>query len=493
MPTLPSPINFVTGPGNNVPRNLPYPIDGSNERIARLRSELQGVRTGIQRIVSGLQDLNETTRQQEIAAEATSFTMPPRSEIQASSRDTRSVFQGNLEASAWSPTNAPAIPRVNGATIPRHGQSLDATNTAPGEVRPPLRYRQRAWLETDDQRQARTPPNITTDPTSRNINRRPMRDNPFQALGSREEVERPDYQSPVASMYGSAWGEYRNAEAARQGQNLGISTTASTAENQQPVLPNPLMSPADAPQFATPYFARPIVGASQPYVGPIGLQAYSPPEPYFAPPMRFAGRDAVNGLGPRWTFRPSASTASNRRQQNLSAPDQGVGHSENTPSIRRMSGAARRAANRGESDGGAFGRPLDMAGIDMMQARFGYPYMPPGLSRGDYLAGYAGRDIGSDTESEPPLTFDTQNRPPPMDADAMMLDMSCSICKEHIVDTVVLPCGHAVMCNWCADLHAPSSKKDKSVPKDRSAKCPMCRTRIKQKVRIICHYWQSQR
>lgn len=41
---------------------------------------------------------------------------------------------------------------------------------------------------------------------------RPPHQNPF---GTREEIESEDYQSPVAQMFGRAWGRYRDAELAR--------------------------------------------------------------------------------------------------------------------------------------------------------------------------------------------------------------------------------------------------------------------------------------
>jgi Zinc finger, C3HC4 type (RING finger) len=494
MPSLPLPNSFEHGSGQNVPGTPSYPIDGSNERIARLRSELQGVRTGIQRIVSGLQDLNETTHQQELAAEASlsSFAMSTTSAPRSPPRGSRSIFQGNLEASAWS--NIPSPSRFHDPSTIRNLQPPDTARPRPGAQDPQLRVRQRAYLESDQQRQATVPSIMANEALTRNAHQRSGRENPFQALGTREDVERPDYQSPVANMYGNAWGEYRNAEVARQGQNLGALNVASRAETHQRTIPNPLTNPPAMPHYPPPYFANPALNGHQPYLSPTGLQGITPPDlnpqlhyprrdaPDLAPQLRHPPRDASFGQPPRWSIHHLTAANSIRRQQNLSAPDRAGGHSETTSSIRRTSDAHRRAVHRGESDSAAFGRALEVAGGDRNPPRMGYPYvLPGGLSR-DFLNGYHGQESGSETESEPALTFDTQDRPPPMDAESMMLDMSCSICKEHLVDTVVTPCGHAVMCNWCADLHVPACKQDKNTPKDRSVKCPVCRTRIKQKV-----------
>ena len=483
LPHLPLPSSLDNSPGENPSSNCPYPLDGSNERIARLRTELQGVRTGIQRIVSGLHDLNETTHQQELAAQASSlpsFTMSTRSE-RSPPQGSRSVFQGNLDASAWS-ANVPSPPRFHNPSTVRNLPRLDTVRPRPSGQDPMLRIRQRAYLESDQQRQT-GPTNSAGDITTRNTHRRAGHENPFQTLGSREEIERPDYQSPVTNTYGHAWGEYRNAEAARHSQNAGASNGTSAAESRQTMIANPLINPPAMPQYTSTYFATPGPNGPQPYLNPISLQGITTPD--LTPPVRHPQRENSAAPPPRWSYHHMASAASSRRQQNLSAPDRAGGSSESTSSIRRPSDASRSTAQRGESEGGAFGRALELSGVDVMAARTGYPYLLPGnLSRDHYVREYLARETGSESESEPFLTFDTQDRPPPMEPESMMLDMACSICKEHLIDTVVLPCGHAVMCNWCADLHVPSRKHDKSTPRDRSVKCPMCRTKIKQKVRL---------
>ena len=100
--------------------------------------------------------------------------------------------------------------------------------------------------------------------------------------------------------------------------------------------------------------------------------------------------------------------------------------------------------------------------------------------------GHHGYDDDSDSEVEEKITFDTQERPPPLvEADAMKLDMSCKICMHQIIDTVLLPCMHAVMCRWCAELEIPGRSNLPHIPKDRGAKCPKCRKGIKEKRKIF--------
>jgi Zinc finger, C3HC4 type (RING finger) len=482
MNPLSLPSTSESSSGENPLPDTSYPLDGSNERIARLRSELLGVRTGIRRLVSGLRDLNETTHQQELAAEASlpSFSMSTGSAERSSQRMSRPAFQGNLEASAWS--NIANPPRFHNPPVTRNPQRLEPAGPRPDGQDRLLRIRQRAYLESDQQHhQATAPVNTSNDQTARNAQRRPLRENPFQVLGTRQDVERPDYQSSVPNMYGNAWGEYRNAEAARQAQIAGASNVPSAIESRSPMMLNPLLNPPAMPQYLPPFLTHPNTNGQQRQLDPLGLQPVATTA--FNPQTGFQLRD-VPGLSPPHSSSDHPGMAySHRRQQNMTAPDRSAGHSESSSFVRRTSHANRRATNRGESEGSTMGGPIELPGVDMLPPRMGYPYiLPGGISREHYLAEFHARGGGSETDSEPSLTFDTQDRPPPMDADSMKLDMSCSICREHLVDTVVLPCGHAVMCNWCADLHVPSRKHDRSIPKDRSAKCPMCRSRIKQKV-----------
>lgn len=80
------------------------------------------------------------------------------------------------------------------------------------------------------------------------------------------------------------------------------------------------------------------------------------------------------------------------------------------------------------------------------------------------------------TEASKPRGLDDQNdgRPPPKEPEELTVNLECKICMTQLVDTVVLPCGHAVMCRWCARQHMSSNKT--------TAKCPVCRVNIKVKV-----------
>ncbi|EEH46035.2 uncharacterized protein PADG_02185 [Paracoccidioides brasiliensis Pb18] len=85
--------------------------------------------------------------------------------------------------------------------------------------------------------------------------------------------------------------------------------------------------------------------------------------------------------------------------------------------------------------------------------------------------------------ASPKKGLDNQNdgRPKAKETEELTVNMECKACLSQLVDTVVLPCGHAVLCRWCADQHMPSSRVDRTKPRG-SATCPMCRKPVKQKV-----------
>ncbi|KAL4916830.1 hypothetical protein BDW62DRAFT_95271 [Aspergillus aurantiobrunneus] len=73
-----------------------------------------------------------------------------------------------------------------------------------------------------------------------------------------------------------------------------------------------------------------------------------------------------------------------------------------------------------------------------------------------------------------------KSRPEPKETDELTINMECKICMGQLVDTVLLPCGHATLCRWCADEHIPSHN---GYPRGK-ASCPLCREPVRQKHRI---------
>ncbi|KAF2624695.1 hypothetical protein BU25DRAFT_450450 [Macroventuria anomochaeta] len=79
-------------------------------------------------------------------------------------------------------------------------------------------------------------------------------------------------------------------------------------------------------------------------------------------------------------------------------------------------------------------------------------------------------------------TLDNQpDRPPPKTDLEMTKTLACQVCYQQLADIAVLPCGHMVMCEWCADVVVPV--KHSHIPV-RPSKCPMCRKQVKQRFKI---------
>jgi len=86
------------------------------------------------------------------------------------------------------------------------------------------------------------------------------------------------------------------------------------------------------------------------------------------------------------------------------------------------------------------------------------------------------------THTEHPVhTLDNPDRPAPLSDEEMTKTLACQVCYQQLADVAVLPCGHMVMCQWCADVVIPVKHSHLPI---RQSKCPMCRKLVKQRFRI---------
>ncbi|EEP79550.1 predicted protein [Uncinocarpus reesii 1704] len=62
--------------------------------------------------------------------------------------------------------------------------------------------------------------------------------------------------------------------------------------------------------------------------------------------------------------------------------------------------------------------------------------------------------------------LDNQNdgRPSPKESSEMKVDFECQICLSQVVDTVIIPCGHAILCRWCAEQYIPTNPASPTRP-----------------------------
>ena len=76
-------------------------------------------------------------------------------------------------------------------------------------------------------------------------------------------------------------------------------------------------------------------------------------------------------------------------------------------------------------------------------------------------------------------------RPPPLEEEEMVVKLGCKICLQQRADTAVLPCGHLVMCNYCAAVAVPTKSQNPTQPLRRNTLCPLCRKPVKRVARLF--------
>ena len=98
-----------------------------------------------------------------------------------------------------------------------------------------------------------------------------------------------------------------------------------------------------------------------------------------------------------------------------------------------------------------------------------------------YMLEYTRRgEAEEDAASAHPRSLDDERikRPPPKPENEMVVSLACKICLQQVSDTAVLPCGHLVMCRYCAAIAVPT--RDDAQPLQRDSKCPLCRRTVKR-------------
>jgi len=113
-------------------------------------------------------------------------------------------------------------------------------------------------------------------------------------------------------------------------------------------------------------------------------------------------------------------------------------------------------------------------------------FVPPFMRQAEMAAVLRQRMQHVDEGPEFP-GLDGDDRPEPLDDGQLAVKLECKICLSQLADTACLPCGHLSMCSWCADQAIPVREYDKTRPRNRHAKCPICRKGVKQRVKIYAH------
>ena len=239
------------------------------------------------------------------------------------------------------------------------------------------------------------------------------RDRLVRVFGSREDVQRDDYESPLSTMYNRAERLYNQAEERR--------STGATSDPRLSNLSN--ISPSERRELEEQILWGVLQDSHQQY---LNLQ--------------------------EGNVRSYTPAPGDRRRDNAAAF------------------LARAATDESfHSPSNSLRTSLEQINSDLTRLQVANDAITR-LSR-----------LNHHTESIPTPTLDEPDRPPPLTEAQMTRKLDCQVCYAQIADIAVLPCGHMVMCQWCADITIPIHHGN--VPL-RPSKCPMCRKGVRQRVRI---------
>lgn len=250
-----------------------------------------------------------------------------------------------------------------------------------------------------------------------------------RVFGTVEDVQQDDYESPLSNMYNRAWNRYRQAEDLRAiGDSEAPPLQGLSAQERRDIEEQLLWGVMRDSQVG-----REAEG---------NVWSYTP----VGPNHDAATNDSVDvTITPPWLNFPATSAPPSDPIATTSSSTGGM--SEVRLSLEQITGELQR---------------LRLASEAVSSARHAlHAHRAPEL---------------------PFPTLDNQpDRPPPKTDTEMTRTLACQVCYQQLADIAVLPCGHMVMCQWCADVVVPV--KHSHVPV-RPSKCPMCRKQIKQRFKI---------
>jgi len=287
----------------------------------------------------------------------------------------------------------------------------------------------------------RRPPEIQTIIRPSHASSR-MRERLVRIFGTPEEIQSDEYVSPIAGMFNRAWERHRRFQELRRAQEGTGEPPVSTwwvLENE--TFPGVPTSEEEALIEARRLgmYRRLAAGEGQ---GDINPPLY---ESLFGPGEGHYDRPAAGGAS---NAQPEASQASHETQEGGSG-SAGLGTLVADDTHTRYA----------PQSVTAFTRQANMAAV--LRQRM--------------------RHVNDNTEFP---GLDGDDRPEPLDDDQLTVKLECKICLSQLADTACLPCGHLSMCSWCADQAIPVRENDRTRPRNRHSRCPVCRKGVKQRVKI---------
>jgi hypothetical protein len=278
-----------------------------------------------------------------------------------------------------------------------------------------------------------------------------------RVFGTREEVEQDDYVSPLASMYTRAWQRHQQAEARRASGDVTAPALEGLPENERRDIEQQILWGVIQDSRREQLGDEANRGDQQAVPTQYRQQDSTVPD---IPELesREINLDALRArISSASQFSASTSTrappSNSMTSTSSTAPGDMASPSNSSPSELRLS------LERINEELVRIRTATDAVSSARFTSLLRRQQLPP---------------VNLDLDNQP-------NRPPPLKDEEMVKSLACQVCYSQLADIAVLPCGHMVMCEWCADTVIPV--KHSHIPL-RPSKCPVCRKAVKQRFKI---------
>jgi hypothetical protein len=447
-------------------------------RIAALRRELLRMRSGIERVISGLRDLGEpvpdqtdtTSRLSDLGRSLDAISIR---DLPSSSTDSDSVNRETRAPIVGSVYRNPELINVQQRFDEAQRQLVQAQRFR-DQAAVEFQLAQASHSETSDILEG-AELDLTEHREQVSQLRREQRtaENYTRLFGSREDMETQgaDYESPIGGMFTRAYERFRVAEEVRQDER----TLRQVLEHEQ-MATGPLFSNDNEephPAADTVYEDRLNEYYSmlrqQDWVQNIRTPTANDVTRGSALPSADAPGPSVGSEAEVAASEQAPAPAASQQRSTLERLLRNTPEPQRSSIIARMEANGTAAAIR-ESDNGNY--------MDVWR-RLRDAYAP-------FRGNWEEESESSEDEDHVKGGLDAEDsgRPEPKEDVDMTLKLDCKVCYTQTADTACLPCGHLVMCQWCSAQHSPVMQHDRTRPR-KPANCPVCRKKIKQKVRIF--------